>query len=100
MADLAEWERRVAQWRRSGMTAAEFCRGKEFAASTLRWYSSRLGAELPDEGPTMIQVQRAPAAADAVVVVELGGAVVRVPEGTSEATLAAVFSALRGGEDR
>ena len=43
MADRSEWARRVSEWRRSGLTAAEFCRGRDFAVSTLRWYSSQLG---------------------------------------------------------
>ncbi len=104
MADMAEWRRRVAEWRGSGLTAAEFCRSREFAASTLRWYSSRLGADTPTEtAPVMIQVRRAapvPPASAAAVVVEIGGAIVRVPEGANEATLAAVFAALRSGAAR
>jgi hypothetical protein len=43
MADRSEWARRVSEWRRSGLTAAEYCRGRDFAVSTLRWYSSQLG---------------------------------------------------------
>lgn len=39
------WQSRVTDWRASGKTAAEFSRRQGFAASTLRWWSSRLGRE-------------------------------------------------------
>ena len=42
MARAAIWERRVAEWKSSGLTAAEFAVGRGFAASTLTWWSSRL----------------------------------------------------------
>ena len=34
---------RVAAWRANGLTAEAFASGKAFSASTLRWWSSRLG---------------------------------------------------------
>lgn len=101
MADRSEWARRVSEWRRSGLTAAEFCRGRDFAASTLRWYSSQLG-EIDDIEETTepmfakIQLRREPA--PRVVIVELEGARVLVPEGADVDTLADVFDALRRGE--
>ncbi|MCB9615981.1 MAG: hypothetical protein H6722_26400 [Sandaracinus sp.] len=50
MADRTEWARRVSEWRRSGLTAAEFCRGRDFAVSTLRWYSVVSGAQAGVDG--------------------------------------------------
>jgi len=100
MADRAEWARRVAEWRASGETAAEFCAGRGFAASTLRWYSSQLGSVAPPPEPrtAMIEVRREPARA-AHVMVELGGARVHVPCGVDMETLSTVFDALRGAAE-
>jgi hypothetical protein len=40
-----DWLERVLAWRASGVTAAEFCEGAPFDASSLRTWSSRLGRE-------------------------------------------------------
>jgi len=37
------WRSRVAEWRESGVTANEFCRGKEFSVGSLRHWVWRLG---------------------------------------------------------
>src|SRR5690554_2891363 len=42
MASAAEWSRRVASWRRSGLSAEEFASGKDYRAKTLAWWSSEL----------------------------------------------------------
>jgi len=42
MASAAEWARRVASWRRSGLSAEEFASGKDYRAKTLAWWSSEL----------------------------------------------------------
>jgi hypothetical protein len=39
----AEWSKRVARWRASGLTASEFASRHGFNVTTLRWWSSRLG---------------------------------------------------------
>jgi hypothetical protein len=101
MANQAEWARRVAQWRRSGLTAAQFCEGRDYAPSTLRWNSSRLGR--PDsEAPkaAMIQVRREPPRVAPHVVIEIEDALVHVPAGVDSKTLATVFEALRAGGTR
>jgi hypothetical protein len=38
----AKWAERVRQWRASGASAASFAAGQGFAASTLRWWDSKL----------------------------------------------------------
>ena len=38
------WARRVGEWRRSGVSASRFCRGRGFAVSTFRWWAWRLGS--------------------------------------------------------
>jgi hypothetical protein len=38
----AKWAERVWEWRRSGKTAEAFAEGREFEASTLGYWASRL----------------------------------------------------------
>ena len=38
----AKWAERVRGWRASGASAASFAAGQGFAASTLRWWDSKL----------------------------------------------------------
>ena len=43
MPDTAAiWRKRVAGWRASGQAAEEYSAGRGFAASTLRWWASKL----------------------------------------------------------
>ena len=42
MADEETWSKRVAEWRESGLTAGEFCAGREFTVTGLYWWSSNL----------------------------------------------------------
>jgi hypothetical protein len=37
------WLERVVAWRKSGLSAAEFCKGKSYEVAALRGWSSRLG---------------------------------------------------------
>jgi hypothetical protein len=52
MASRAEWQRRVMQWKKSGLTAELFAAQQGLTPGTLRWWSSALrrpavqGAEL------------------------------------------------------
>jgi hypothetical protein len=47
------WRTRVQEWQASGRTLADFCRGKGFTPSGLRYWVKRLGAsaETPPEAP-------------------------------------------------
>jgi hypothetical protein len=102
MASRSEWEERVSEWRRSGVTAAEFCVGRGFAASTLRWYSSQLGPlpakkkQTPERFP-MVHVAREGSVAAGAIVIEWRGVRVHVPVGADESTVAAVVHALGMG---
>jgi hypothetical protein len=92
-----KWEARVRAWRTSGQDASSFAAGKGYEASTLRWWSSRLGrAEEPVRFVPVIA--RAPTSqAQGDVVIEVGSARVRVTTGFDGALLAQVVRAL-GGE--
>lgn len=107
MAGREVWSKRVAEWRASGLTAAEFAVGRGFAGATLKWWSSELGAEAQrtdasprSRGPVvrLAQVVRVPparaASAPTAIVVELGGARVLVPTGADAATLTTVLAAV------
>ena len=41
------WARRVEAWRASGKRAEDFSRYEDYAASTLRWWASKLKHEQP-----------------------------------------------------
>lgn len=60
------WAGRVKAWKSSGQSAADYARGRGFAASTLRWWSSRLGRE-----PVASDVVAKPSAARPVRMVRL-----------------------------
>ncbi|KYF47961.1 hypothetical protein BE08_37770 [Sorangium cellulosum] len=96
-ATEAMWSERVRAWRESGETAEEFARSRGFAASTLHGGSSRLSRT---EAPRFLRlVPKTPAVASSVaeLVVEVGGARVRVAAGFDPALLADVVRALGGG---
>lgn len=42
MSKASEWAARVAEWESSGLSAAKYCEGRNFAATTLYWWSRRL----------------------------------------------------------
>ena len=92
------WRERVGAWRASGLTAEAFASGKAFSASTLRWWSSRLGRApsvaflelLPRPTVTAPELPRD-------LVVEVGPARVRVAPGFDPTLLVAVVRALAEG---
>ncbi|MFP2929491.1 IS66 family insertion sequence element accessory protein TnpA [Pyxidicoccus sp. 3LG] len=115
MADAELWKKRVAEWRASGLGAAEYCKGQEFTAGTLYRWSSRLAdqargelsAQVPlvrlvrgpgQEAPPLARV--APRATE--VIIEVHGARVLVPAGADAATVRVALEALeaarRGAE--
>ena len=109
MTKAAEWSVRVKQWRASGRSAREYCRGKDFTAATLLWWSSRLrragagpgAATAPVRLARVVRLaERDDGARTAPIVVHVGGARVEVSAGADAAALAAVMDALgarRGG---
>jgi hypothetical protein len=98
MATLNEWTARVVAWRRSGETAEVYSRGRGFAASTLRWYSSRLGASVgaasPAQEPRTAMVRVGVVRSREPIVLEVDDVRVHVPEGVDAATLRTVLDAL------
>lgn len=103
MAKQAEWQKRVAEWRSSDLTAQEFAAGRDFAPSTLTWWARRLAKQ---RGASSLRVARVvrgslSAAAEAdgrasrgSVVVELGTARVHIPGDVDLTTLGTVLALL------
>jgi hypothetical protein len=112
MADAATWRNRVAAWRASGQTAAEYSKQHGLTLSSLQRWSHRLRREAPDPPAAaaairLARVERvavsseptAPATVPGVVV-EISGARVRVERGADSATVAMVLAALGVGGRR
>lgn len=105
MASRAEWEQRVAQWKRSGLTAELFAAQRGFNPGTLRWWSSALHRPVAGERAQAAEVGFArvvpvedaaprPAEPAALEVVVGSGRVVRVRQGFDAALLRELLSAL------
>jgi hypothetical protein len=101
-ATEARWAARVEAWRHSGESATVFADGKEFTASALRYWKSRL--RRLERGRDDVRIARvvrsAPATViDTPIVVELGGARIGVRRGFDAETLRAVLELLGRLED-
>lgn len=118
-----KWAERVREWRASGQSAGEFTAGKGYAASSLRWADSQLqvgkssnpapapapaGAKTRRPGraspapassrpaPQFLPVRTRPAAPVSLeLVVEVGGARIRVARGADLALIGEVVRALQ-----
>ena len=112
MAKASEWTARVAAWQASGMSASEFCKGKDFSSKGLQWWSSHLRRRSAEARkreravPRLARVVPAPSGTSrrtsTSLVVEVEGARVEVPVGADAGLLSVVFDALRtrGAEAR
>ena len=94
---------RVGEWRASGKTAADFCEGREYLASTLRFWSSHLNCTKSGQRSVQsttqlrmarVQVERPPAAEAPELIIELRGARVAVARGADTVTLMMVLEAI------
>jgi hypothetical protein len=120
----AKWAERIRAWRASGLSAEAFTSGKDYEASGLRWAMAQFAAdkareagEVPaprkamrsgrtsgssvrslDQAPRFVQVGvRSVEAVGAEMVVEVGGARIRVTRGVDVALLCEVVRTLQGG---
>lgn len=97
----SKWQKRVARWRASGETAEVFSAREGYAASTLRWWSSRLAREKAAPAAVgMVQLIRVPAppaarSSASAVVIDLVEARARITieAGVDGATLKTVLAA-------
>lgn len=99
MANAELWRKRVADWRASGLSAAEYCKSQEFTTGPLYRWSSRLAeAGRSEAGPALplVRLVTAPAPVEATpraaqVIIEVQGARVLVPPGADMATVEVVL---------
>jgi len=99
------WEKRVSEWRASGLKLAEFVAGREYSAGSLRYWVGRL-KENGDSGPhvarpvELARVVRAGErdASTGSLVLEVGPARVWVGPGIDPSTLRTVLEVLRAVE--
>lgn len=97
MSKEAKWAARVAEWKSSGLSAARYCEERDFAASTLYWWSRRLKHDASEadagKGIRMARVVRTQSVAKPVVVA-VGSARIEVSHDTDRQTLAFVLETL------
>jgi hypothetical protein len=108
MAKAAEWATRVAAWRASGKSAVDYCRGRDFTAKNLVWWSSFLRRQGTPAKPKQPSAAAARDGAEfrvarivgrssrrdeiaAPIVIAVGAARVEVPVGVDVAALGAVL---------
>lgn len=102
MSKASEWSGRVAEWRASGLTSKEFCKGRAYSAQHLLHWSSVLGRKARAVSETankvglvrMVRREREDAAPSCAVMVRVGGAIVEVQRGVDASTLTTVLAAL------
>lgn len=117
-----KWAARVREWRASGKSAEDFVADKDFEASSLRWAVSQLGgvnavptatkdgpadvvkrptrpaAAAKTQTPKFAPVRVRRAAGPAVeMVIEVGGARIRLARGADMRLLGEVVRVLQGG---
>ena len=106
-AGAETWERRVAEWRASGLTSEAYCEGKPFTPGGLRHWAYRLGAGRSREAAPappvriakVVRIPRAKAPPEAderacvvpELILEVGPVRIEVRTGFDRATLAAVL---------
>jgi len=108
MADEATWAGRVAEWRASGLTSPEFCRGKDFTAGGLRHWAHTHGLTGPQPEVRLARVVRVSSLRSRPVtpvvvpdlLVEVGGARIVVRPGFDRATLGGVLDVVMARSGR
>ena len=92
------WSKRVARWKASGKTAAEFAGKHGLSEASLKWWSWKLGAkrrEAKVSPLTFVEMTSAIAHGTAAIEVVLeSGAVVRVAADFDESALSRVLDVL------
>ena len=106
MADARTWAKRVAGWRASGQTAAEYCEQHGLGLSALRHWSQRLRREEEAGDATPVRLARvvtrpetaagseASPASRSALALEVRGVRITVEAGFDHATLADVLGLL------
>lgn len=96
MATRKTWAERVRDWKRSGLTAADYADRSGLNAGTLKWWSSQLNQSMPPiSRPPVVEVTVATGRTESALEVMLAsGMRVAVPVGFDEATLGRLLTVL------
>lgn len=89
------WSKRVAQWKASGLTAAEFARRHKVVEGSLKWWSWQLGAARKKAAvsPLTFVEMTAPLQREAIELV-VGAIQIRVPAEFDENALGKVLDVI------
>jgi transposase len=94
MASRAEWQQRVTQWKKSGLTAEVFATRQGLNPRTLRWWSSALQRPAVGSAPIgfarLVAADAAPSPSVEPAILDLvlpSGRIVRVRRGFDPALL-------------
>jgi transposase len=105
MANAKIWEQRIAAWRASGLTAAQYCAKEGLGRRALSRWSQRLQGEPPPMRLARLVRTPEPAAAPTgsaspALVIEVGGARVTVGYGADISTVVTVLALVGAGSAR
>ena len=96
-----KWSERVGEWRSGGESADDYAQGRGFAASTLRWWASRLsrggGIAARAKGASAVRMARLVAVSrpvECTLTVRVGVAQVEVRAGCDRLLLRELVDAL------
>ncbi len=89
----SRWAERVAAWRASGATAPVFCKDKDFTASGLRYWASKLGNV---RLARVVRAAPAPHETESPILLEVGAVRLGIRRGFDPATLRAILEVLGG----
>jgi hypothetical protein len=88
------WQVRLADWRRSGLSIAAWCRNNAVSYQTFLYWRKRLDDRRPDTG-TFLQL--CPPADPEPIALECNGVLVHVPVGFDPRLLRDIIALLKGG---
>jgi hypothetical protein len=89
-----DWPAKLADWRRSGLSIAAWCRNNAVSYHTFLYWRKRLDDRRPDTG-TFLQL--CPPADPEPIALECNGVFVHVPVGFDPRLLRDILALLKGG---
>ena len=89
-----DWPAKLADWRRSGLSIAAWCRNNAVSYHTFLYWRKRLDDRRPDTG-TFLQL--CPPADPEPIALECNGVFVHVPVGFDPGLLRDILALLKGG---
>jgi hypothetical protein len=88
------WSKRIAQWKSSGLTAAEFARRNKVSEASLKWWSWKLGKKEDATLSPLTFVEMTGAVRRDAIEIVVGAVQVRVSADFDDAALGRVLDVL------